>query len=130
MYFEPIYHDETERLNELFVGRKVVSVDEGASTLTLDDGTVFDVIPNHGCGGCTSGWYRLDALNTWDNVIMGVSVVSSDTTDDWGWGGGTQYDLFVYAENGDIGNVVTVSGSDGNGYYGTGFAIRVRRNVH
>lgn len=127
MNFDPIYHDEDERLDDLFVGRKVVSVDEGASTLTLDDGTILEVIPNNGCGGCTSGWYLLDALNTWDNVIMRVSVVQSDASDDWG---DKRYDLFVYAENGDIGSVVTVSGSDGNGYYGTGFAIRVRRKVH
>ena len=127
MNFDPIYHDETERLNDLFVGRKVVSVGEGGTTLTLDDGTILEVIPNHGCGVCTSGWYLLDALNTWDNVIMRVSVVSSDVSDNRY---DKRYDLFVYAENGDIGSVVTVSGSDGDGYYGTGFAIRVRRNVH
>lgn len=123
---ESIEHDDPVGLENLFVGRKVVSVDESRERLTLDDGTVVRVIPNYGCGGCTSGGYGLAYLNTCDNIITSVEVETFNDGDDYGT---TVYTVFVYAENNVVNDIIAVSGSDGNGYYGTGFRLEVVRDV-
>jgi hypothetical protein len=56
-----------------------------------------------------------------------VNIVSDpdDTVDREDTGG--KYQIFVYADNEMI-NVATFTGSDGNGYYGSGFTFEVVRD--
>jgi hypothetical protein len=103
----------------LLVGHTVTKVTN--RTLALDDGTVLDIVPNSGCGGCISGDYEIDELNGCDNVITSASLVQDPDTPDeeHAW------TLFVFANNEKI-NLLGISGDDGNGYYGTGFRINVK----
>lgn len=112
-------HWQYDKIIDLLIGRKVVGVDRG--TLTLDNGTDIIVVPNEGGCSCGSGDYYLDALNRVDNVITKVEFDydPEDTNTD------RTLNIFVYAENERV-NLMTVSGDDGDGYYGTGFILRVR----
>ena len=121
-----IEHHESRELNALFVGRRVVAAE--GDVLTLDDGTRVTVEPNEGCGGCCSGWYELEHIATAENVITAVSVEDEDMTDDPD-GDDARYRLFVYAAGVDVKTeIATVKGYDGNGYYGTGFSLVVKRD--
>jgi hypothetical protein len=91
-----------------------------AGFIVLDDGTRAYIQPNEGCGGCTNGYYDLTYLCTVDNVITDVRL---DREDNEQYEGNT-YRIFVYAGNEEI-NLMTVDGSDGNGYYGTGYSITI-----
>lgn len=118
-----IDHDEVDALRELLVGRRVTAVDEQCGLLTLDDGTVLELLGNEGCGGCTNGGYELHELNGVDNVITAVEV--ADERDDSRYGV-SEWKIFVYAEHEKI-NLATFRGDDGNEYYGTGFSVHIRR---
>ena len=118
--------DEQE-LSDVLIGRRVDKVNE--HTLLLDDGTVLEVRGNEGGCSCGAGDYDLTELNGVDNVITAVSVETgyTDGEDRDDWDGGAQwYKIFVYAENQQI-MLAEFSGDDGNGYYGTGFNISVRK---
>lgn len=123
-HYDPsdLSESDTAKITELLVGHKVTKVAD--DKLTLDDGTVLTIYPNEGCGGCTSGDYGITELNGCDNIITSVSVTSEDKKADYEIE--TIYRIFVYAENKQI-NLLTVEGTDGNGYYGTGYAINVLR---
>lgn len=138
-----------ERLRELLVGRSIVSaavVDEKpepytagpTGTLTLSDGTVLKVWGNEGCGGCSAGWYELSALNAPGGVITNVEV-DEKPDEDYGTcpeckaeGRGWDYDcphrgwyrVFVVTAD-ERTMLASFEGSDGNGYYGTGWWLRV-----
>ncbi len=112
--------DEKE-IRELLVGRKV-KVD--GDNLILDNGIVLEVIANEGCGGCSSGWYSITKLNEVDNAITNVEFdcdgdVANEDDD-------TSYKIFVFCEDTRI-KLLQVDGSDGNGYYGTGYTIIVKQ---
>lgn len=113
-----------QRLHELLFGRKVVeaSADKYSGTLVLDDGTVLKVDGNEGCGGCPSGNYDLTVLNTVDNAISNVRevVTSNDKCED-----GLTYQIFVIFEDQTHELLAQFDGSDGNGYYGTGWWLTV-----
>lgn len=114
-----------EEIRSLLLYRKVVKVSD--DTLALDNGTVLKFEGNWGCGGCASGEYDVTELNSCDNMITNVELVRTDENggpvDDWEEGT-TVYRIFVYAENRKI-NLLTVEGTDGNGWYGTGYHIDV-----
>ena len=118
--FESVEYYEEQKIKELLLYRKVVSaVDD---VLTLDNGTRLEIVANEGCGGCGAGWYSVTDLNTCDNVITNVEFDESwlEGSDDY------SYKIFVYAENQKI-KLLQVDGDDGNGYYGTGYTIVVKR---
>lgn len=112
---------EEKRIKDLLLYRKIVRVDE--DTLYLDNGTELIICPNQGCGGCSNGWYYLTELNGCDNAITNVEFVCEDCDEDSEHD--TSYKIFVFAENKMI-KVLQVDGSDGNGYYGSGYSIIVR----
>jgi len=120
--------NDSEAIRTLLMGHKVAKV--GENSLILDDGTQLAIQPNEGCGGCSSGWYGLDELNECpDNAIMNVEFDEDGEEDDWDYS--RIFRVFVLAADRRI-KLWEVSGTDGNGYYGTGYWITVKepRRVH
>ena len=59
-----------------------------------------------------------------DNIITNVEFYNDPASDYTGGDG--NYSIFVFADNKKI-NLATFEGSDGNGYYGTGYYVTVRK---
>lgn len=135
------WYDETdqEKITGLFIGRSVTVAN--TDHLVLDDGTVLRLIGNEGGCSCGAGDYDLTELNGTENAITSVEFDDDPGGDDYnppcrtcGKAGCYEddhdnrgrYRIFVYAGNDRI-NLATFEGSDGNGYYGTGYVIYVRR---
>lgn len=114
-------HYDTERIKQTLIGRTVVKVDQ--HTVKLDNGVTLEFPDTDGGCSCSSGCYDVTELNGIDNVITKVEFVDSPDDDDSERGG--FYQIFVFADNQRI-NLVTYEGTDGNGYYGTGYNIVVR----
>jgi hypothetical protein len=115
------YNEDSEQeITALLMGHSVTVA--GDALLRLDDGTELEIIPNEGGCACSAGDYELTALNGIDNIITRVEldVVNPDEDQE------TSYRIFVYAGDERV-NLISVDGSDGNGYYGTGYEIRVKR---
>jgi hypothetical protein len=122
-----IYYDETNhpQVAKLLIGRRVVKVSD--NTLRLDDGRELVFDGHDGGCACGAGDYELTALNEVDNVITRVEFLDSPDGDDHPCGDG-RYEIFVFADNKMV-NLATFKGTDGNGYYGTGYQITVRTPV-
>lgn len=138
---ETTTYDETDRdaIAALFVGRRIVEAEKGASDypgrdkrwddlaegrLVLDDGTVLYLTGHDGGCSCGAGDYELESVAAVDNIITSVRVECSPDGDDIAGDG--SYRIFVFADAAEI-NVAEFVGSDGNGYYGTGFSLTVVR---
>lgn len=115
-----IYYYETEKIKEMLLYRKIVEV-KYDYILVLDDGTELEVYPNEGCGSCSSGWYDIVELNECENVITNVECVCDELD---GYDGDKSYKIFVYSEN-EKTKILQVDGGDGNGYYGSGYWLKV-----
>ena len=116
-----LYYSNEKEITELLMFRKIVKVEN--DTLFLDNGVELEIIANEGCGGCSAGWYEVTELNGCDNAITNVEF-TCDSTDDK-YDEDYSYKIFVYAEDQKI-KILQVDGSDGNGYYGTGYSINVK----
>lgn len=112
---------DQQAISDLLMGHSVTVVAE--SVLRLDDGTELEIIPNQGGCGCSAGDYELTGLNGIENIITRVELDATDNPDDDY--ADQSYRIYVYAGDQKV-NLVQVDGSDGNGYYGTGYEIRVR----
>lgn len=116
------YNPPTSRLHNLLFGRRVVDADLYDRKLTLDDGTVLTLGGNEGCGGCPNGHYDLTVLNKVDNAISNVrEVITSNDKH----GEDLSYQIFVIFEDQTHELLAQFDGSDGNGYYGSGYWISV-----
>ncbi len=114
--------DQETEIRELLIGRKVTKVSD--DTLTLDDGTKLVIEGNEGCGGCSSGWYELTELNECpDNAIMNVEFETHNNVTNI-YDEHYTFKVFVLAADRRI-KLWEVDGDDGNGYYGTGYWIKV-----
>jgi hypothetical protein len=122
-YEELDYEDEAQ-IKSLLMGRRVTKVND--TTLELDDGRILKIRGNEGCGGCSSGWYEIEELNDCpNNAIFNVEFEHTyDRDEDAYYRGNETYRIFVYAENEKI-KLLEVNGTDGNGYYGSGYWIDV-----
>lgn len=129
--YRTIYHSDKEQIVDLFVGKSVIKVAD--DSLVLSDGTMLQIIPNDGGCSCGAGDYELTELNDCENIITNVELVEEDGPCNAAWCSGeercycenpTTYAIFVYAGHTKI-NLATIQGNDGNGYYGTGFWIKV-----
>lgn len=111
-------HEEKNEIERLLLGHKIVKV--GTDIVQLDDGTLLKFTGSQGCS-CTS--YDLTELNGVDNIITKV-----DFDDNPGGVGYAEYEgsyrIFVFADNVKV-NLATFEGTDGEGYYGTGYDIRI-----
>ena len=116
-------HSDKSELEELLMGRRVTKVND--DHLVLDDGSVLRVVGNVGGCSCGAGDYDLSILNSVANVITKVEFDYDPDSDHEEYRNESFYRIFVYAENEKI-NLMQFDGSDGNGYYGTGFHILVR----
>lgn len=111
---------EKAAIERLLVGRKIAKV--SVDTLELDDGRRLRFVGNDGGCSCSAGCYDLTELNDVDNIITAVEFVDDPDRDDLEGEG--VYRIFVFADNQKV-NLATFEGSDGNGYYGTGYSIEV-----
>lgn len=111
---------DEQGITDLLMGHSVTVA--GDALLRLDDGTELEIIPNQGGCACSAGDYDLTALNGIENIITRVELVDEDT-DQYTE---RSYKIFVYAGDERV-NLISVDGDDGNGYYGTGYEIRVKR---
>lgn len=131
--------DDQDQIAAVLVGRRIVQAEEGSfdypglgrwgtkpeGRLVLDDGTVLYLTGHEGGCSCGAGDYPLESVAAVDNVITSARVECSPSGDDWDEGEGA-YRIFVFADAAEI-NVAEFLGSDGNGYYGTGFSLTVVR---
>ena len=113
------YADKAD-IAALLIGRRVTKV--AADTLELDDGTILRLVGNDGGCSCSAGCYDLAELNDADNVITDVSFEDTPGID---YADG-RYSIFVFAAHKRI-TLARFEGTDGNGYYGTGYRIEVTR---
>lgn len=107
-----------KEIEELLIGHKV-TVDD-YDNLILDNGIMLQINPNIGCGGCESGNYYLEHIASVNNAITNVEFVE-EFEDDCYY---EHYKIFVIAD-GMTTELLDVYGTDGNGYYGTGYTIDV-----
>lgn len=114
-------------IKELLLGHKIVA-DENNDTLILDNGVLLQINPNSGCGGCESGNYYLQHIESVNNAITNVEFVNDyEVNDDDYYDEEDYYQhyrIFVIAD-GVTTELLDVYGIDGNGYYGTGYTIDV-----
>lgn len=119
MYKDRTLHECNEKeIEELLLGHKI-AVDD-YDNLVLDNGVVLQINPNIGCGGCESGNYYLEHIASVNNAITNVEFVE-EFEDDCYY---EHYKIFVIAD-GMTTELLDVYGTDGNGYYGTGYTIDV-----
>lgn len=131
--------DEAEALRSVLFGRSVVAVkmvENGPEMerwgphvqgeVHLDDGTVLLLAGHVGGCSCSAGDYDLTRLNDMPiNGITNVTVEVDTSRIDERWGEGPQtYSIFVMAQDERF-ELAAFDGSDGNGYYGTGFWFSV-----
>jgi len=123
--FDIAYNEDSHwEIEKLLLGHAVVKV--SADHLLLDDGTLLRLVGNDGGCSCSAGDYDLTSLNGVENVITSVEFEDEPAGDgDPNYGEDGAYRIFVFAGNERI-NLATFEGSDGNGYYGTGYHIMVR----
>lgn len=118
--------DEKE-IEELLLGHKIVA-DENNDALILDNGVVLQINPNVGCYGCEYGNYYLQHITSVNNAITNVEFVNDyEVNDDDYYDEEDYYQhyrIFVIAD-GVTTELLDVYGTDGNGYYGTGYKIDV-----
>ena len=107
-----------KEIEELLLGHKVTTDDY--DKLILDNGVVLQINPNIGCGACESGNYYLEHISSVNNAITNVEFVE-EFEDDCYY---EHYKIFVIAD-GMTTELLDVYGTDGNGYYGTGYTIDV-----
>lgn len=115
--------DDEDKIKKLLMYRKVVKITGGF--ITLDNGVELLVRGNEGCLGCGSGSYSIMELNKVDNAITNVEFVCDSDVEDNEYDD-TSYKIFVFCEDKRI-KLLQADGSDGNGYYGTGYYIKVNK---
>lgn len=118
--YDYIHENSHDEIRKLLIGRTVEKVSE--DTLRLDDGTMLRIKGNEGGCSCGAGDYELTELNECPiNMITAVDFVNDPSSDD---GEGEGYSIFVLAHDERI-KLAQIDGTDGNGYYGTGYRIEV-----
>lgn len=145
------YMPTQERVAELLLGKTITEArvtkerpDRWSNAnpvgyLTLSDGTHLKVWGNDGGCACSAGCYPLAHLAKVDNIITNVEVEERPDGDDISDPCRTcgdplcftdehdnvgHYRIFVFAGDERI-NLASFEGSDGNGYYGTGWWLEV-----
>lgn len=116
-----------DQLKSALIGHRIIKIDTNRHIITLDNNSMLHFIANRGCGGCCSGNYDITEFNPniVDNVITNVTLSERDSDDPDSWRDKI-YEIFVFAENQEM-KLLSCEGSDGNGYYGTGYRILISK---
>ena len=119
------HYDENDNaaIEALLRGHAVSKVAD--DHLLLDNGTLLRLVGNDGGCACSAGCYDLTALNGVENIITAVEFEDDPGGDGWDDSSDGTYRIFVFAGDQRI-NLATFAGTDGNGYYGTGYHVMVR----
>lgn len=137
-----------EALKSAVVGHRIVSIERNPqrtrtwrlpsyaperygdrALITLDNGAVLQLDGHDGGCACSAGCYALThlaELSDVDNIITAVHFDNRPVGDGYdidGTGVG-YYTIFVVADDRQI-NLATFEGTDGNGYYGSGYYLRI-----
>lgn len=135
---EPITYtqNDPQQIADLLIGRRIARAEKGdfdypgrgwrdrpEGRLILDDGTILYLAGHDGGCACNAGCYPLEKVAAADNIITSARV-ECDPHDDSDPRESGAYRIFVFADATEI-NVAEFVGSDGNGYYGTGFELTV-----
>lgn len=118
--------DSESAIQELLVGRRIINayIDKQRNGIfVLDNGILIVAEGNEGCWGCSSGWYEVAKVSTCDNIITNVRLHNEPDEEAFDDTAGI-YEIYVVADNAEI-NILKFTGSDGNGWYGTGYTLRV-----
>ena len=115
-----LHECDKKEIEELLLGHKVVAYKED-NLLVLDNGVLLQINPNIGCSGCGSGSYYLRHITSVNNAITNVEFVEKYDDDKYQC---KHYSIFVIAD-GVTTELLDVCGTDGNGWYGTGYTIDV-----
>lgn len=121
-----LYECNEKEIEELLLVHKIVA-DENSDTLILDNGVHLLITPNSGCDACPSGNYYLEHIASVNNAITNVEFVNEHEDseyEDFDEEYYQHYRIFVIAD-GMTTELLDVYGTDGNGYYGTGYQIDV-----
>jgi hypothetical protein len=110
-------HTEEEEIRKLLLGTKITKVAD--DHIRLSTGAMVKIVPTGDC--CVQ--YTLDDLNSVDNIITAVEFITEEKEGAEVWAG--TYNVFVIAEDKYV-KAWSVSGDDGNGYYGTGYSLIAR----
>lgn len=113
--------NDGETIKQMLIGHSIEKVNE--NTLKLDNGIELEFYGNEGCI-CGAGDYDITELNDCKNIITNVEFEETRLNND-NWGEEYSYKIFVYAENKKI-KLLQCDGDDGNGYYGTGYHIKIK----
>ena len=125
------YEGDEAAIADVLIGRRITEAEKGSfdypggraeGRLVLDNGTVLYLTGNDGGCACSAGCYPLESVAAVDNIITSARIEASPEGDDIEGEG--VYRIFVIADAVEI-NVAEFVGSDGNGYYGTGFSLTV-----
>jgi Zn finger protein HypA/HybF involved in hydrogenase expression len=118
-----LQHNEEKEIKELLLYRKIVGI-KNKDTFILDNGTELEIRANDGCSGCEAGNYWIEHINFDDNVITDVRQEVEEEEED-AYNPDCTYHIFVLSADREF-KILSVKGNDGNGYYGTGFEIKVK----
>lgn len=93
--------------------------------LTLDNGDIYEVIPNVGGCSCSQGDACVSGLDKLplDNMITSVKVIDSKP-DNWGYINEDVYQIFIFFHDERFDIDVDEANSD---YYGGGISIDIKR---
>lgn len=132
------FNETEEQWAQELIGRRIVSAEVGHVTrpyedpeaevgiLTLDDGTKLSITPNKGGCVCGAGDYFLNHFEAGSGGLITSARLTSEV--DGYYEEDQTWELFVMCE-GVAGEqkIMQIEGSDGNGYYGTGYIVEVVR---
>ena len=115
------YGLSADSIKEYLVGRMIVSIDEYHGEMTLDDGTVLELIDAHEC----CAWY--DAV-IGDDIKLKTIITDVDEEPDYDSDAVEAYRIVILGEDCRIGTIDVV-GDPTSGYYchSAYFSVRVKK---
>lgn len=124
-------YDETENINKVFKGRKIVKTSTQLNkqgdligTLELDNFTKINIIGNIGCSYSSDGWYAIETISTIDSYISTIEISQEEITNQ-----GKKYSLKTYTNGKPTGIAFTLVGTDGDNSHGTGFTLEIEPTI-
>ena len=120
-YMNKEYELSSDSIKEYLVGRMIVSIDEYHGEMTLDDGTVLELIDAHEC----CAWY--DAV-IGDDIKLKTIITDVDEEPDYDSDEVEAYRIVILGEDCRIGTI-NVVGDPTSGYYchSAYFSVRVKK---